>query len=437
MTEDSPVGNDFASQMIEGYGCTARDEFFAAVACFKKALKHAPCEAEGWVALGRVLIKLGLKDEALEAMQRAHALAPARSGVAGDLARLYRWHGKDGEAEEMLRAFIERVPGNVPGMCELCHLLAAQERWREAAEVAQEIFLLGASPGVDFSIKFSMALIWLQRHTEAVALLENLAWHNADHADTWLHLGRAYATIGAIEKARKAFDHYMALKPDDNMRGMVELAEYTGPSGLGSEYVRGLFNMIAEHFDDKLISVLGYKAPTVMREALGPFLEAGRRYDVLDLGCGTGLPGLVFKSCAKSLVGIDLSPAMLNQARQRRLYDKLYTGDIVDVMKENGLETDIAVVVDVLPYIGPLERLFEAVHGALRPGGLFALTTEMLSENAGVDYALNLVKRFAHKQSYLRRLATRHGYEVLVCEDFTLRLESGLPVVGTMFVARK
>ena len=44
---------------------------------------------------------------------------------------------------------------------------------------------------------------------------------------------------------------------------------------------------------------------------------------VLDLGCGTGLAALPFRPFSDWVVGVDLSPAMLAQARKKGLYDRL------------------------------------------------------------------------------------------------------------------
>src|SRR6185312_3401290 len=47
---------------------------------------------------------------------------------------------------------------------------------------------------------------------------------------------------------------------------------------------------------------------------------------MLDLGCGTGLAGTAFAPLADRLVGVDLSPAMVAQAENKQLYDRVATG---------------------------------------------------------------------------------------------------------------
>lgn len=48
--------------------------------------------------------------------------------------------------------------------------------------------------------------------------------------------------------------------------------------------------------------------------------------DILDLGCGTGLIGSWFKDYARTLVGVDVSPMMLDMATKKGCYHELRRG---------------------------------------------------------------------------------------------------------------
>lgn len=48
--------------------------------------------------------------------------------------------------------------------------------------------------------------------------------------------------------------------------------------------------------------------------------------DILDLGCGTGLIGSWFKDYARTLVGVDVSPTMLDMATKKGCYQELRRG---------------------------------------------------------------------------------------------------------------
>lgn len=48
--------------------------------------------------------------------------------------------------------------------------------------------------------------------------------------------------------------------------------------------------------------------------------------DILDLGCGTGLVGSWFKDYGRKIVGVDVSPTMLDMATKKGCYHELRKG---------------------------------------------------------------------------------------------------------------
>ena len=85
--------------------------------------------------------------------------------------------------------------------------------------------------------------------------------------------------------------------------------------------------------------------------------------DVLDLGCGTGQAGAWVKDYARSMVGVDLSSAMLSEARRKGLYQELYEMSITEYVDsvvskgDNGCSSstfDVIVAAEVFSYIGDL-----------------------------------------------------------------------------------
>jgi SAM-dependent methyltransferase len=115
-------------------------------------------------------------------------------------------------------------------------------------------------------------------------------------------------------------------------------------------------------------------------------------FDALDLGCGTGrffwaVPG------ARSLVGLDASRAMLEQARHPYRADAiaapvtLVHGDLLAHDFEPS-RFDLVYSIGVLAEHSPLdERIVANVARWLRPGGVFAFTT-VHPESASVPRTL-------------------------------------------------
>ena len=51
------------------------------------------------------------------------------------------------------------------------------------------------------------------------------------------------------------------------------------------------------------------------------------------MGCGTGLIGLELEKYCNYLEGIDLSIKMIEEAKQKKVYDKLIQTEIIDYLK--------------------------------------------------------------------------------------------------------
>jgi ubiquinone/menaquinone biosynthesis C-methylase UbiE len=121
---------------------------------------------------------------------------------------------------------------------------------------------------------------------------------------------------------------------------------------------------------------------TATAEALpGPF-GAG-----LDVCCGTGAGLTVLQRlCQGPITGVDFSAGMLAQARHAFPEAGLVRADVRALPFAAGF--DLAVTFGALGHFLPEERpaLFEGVHRALRPGGLFAIAMGAPAPPSSVKY---------------------------------------------------
>jgi predicted TPR repeat methyltransferase len=156
--------------------------------------------------------------------------------------------------------------------------------------------------------------------------------------------------------------------------------------------------------------------------------------DILDIGCGTGLAGEVFRPLAGRLDGIDLSPKMLACARRRGLYDRLEAGEIVALLSGWAAHYNAVIAADVLGYFGDLRPVFDGVLKVLHRQGLFVFSVE---KGESVDYRLRASGRYQHTAGYLRQCAQSAGFEVLSLGEAILREQHGQPVTGHPVVMRR
>ena len=147
---------------------------------------------------------------------------------------------------------------------------------------------------------------------------------------------------------------------------------------------------------------------------------------ILDLGCGTGLCGELLRPLVDAIDGIDLSAAMLEQARGRGIYRHLERHELNAYLAARTTPADLFVAADVFGYIGDLAPAFAAVRRLLRAGGCFAFTVEQLLD--GGDYTLQPCLRYRHSEDYVRRLAAQHGFTVRELAADTLRHDQQTPI---------
>ena len=208
-------------------------------------------------------------------------------------------------------------------------------------------------------------------------------------------------------------------------------------------YVQSLFDQYADYYNAHVKEKLQYKVPGLLRAAVAKVLsgklKTGR---VLDLGCGTGLCGIYFRDLAYELVGVDLSPKMIEKAETLGAYDKLEIAEAEEYLARLEPEVeafDLIIAADVLVYFGNLEDLFKGVSQKINKNGHFAFTVEALgsdlaSDQQGISFRLNENGRYAHSADYIQNLAQQYGFNILLQESIILRENDGQAVHGFLYV---
>jgi predicted TPR repeat methyltransferase len=270
----------------------------------------------------------------------------------------------------------------------------------------------------------------------AITCFERALALDPDSPEAVWGLAESLYAKGRKSRALVQFRRFLELRPAsaEALHTVAALGGAVAPDRAPDSYLVSLFDRYAEDFDRSLIEDLKYCAPELLRAAVDEVAPAAKRLDIVDLGCGTGLAGAVFHPLARRLAGVDLSPAMLERARTRSIYDALEQAELCAYLSAHPESFDLAVAADAFCYAGELGPAFRAVAAALRAGGWLAFTTE---RRKGPGWRLTGSGRYAHHPAYLRKAAREAGLEEIVSRNATLRLEYGEPVEGTVSVMRR
>jgi predicted TPR repeat methyltransferase len=277
-------------------------------------------------------------------------------------------------------------------------------------------------------------------HVRARASFEQALQLKPGNADTHYNLGVLCSEAGMREDAARHFRHCLEKDPEDG-RGAAMLLAHLGlaeaPQRTSEAQLRNIYDVRAQFWDRER-----YFAHQLVADALKQHAPSSRA-DILDIGCGTGLVGALVRGMAARLDGVDLSPAMLEKARAKKLYDRLDEGDLVAAMEERAGRYDAIAAAATLIHFGDLGAIFRAAATALRKDGLFVFTV-FPNETDNADFAVAASARlaqsgcFRHSAGYIERLATENALATAALEQVRHEQDQdGNPVPGLLAVLRK
>jgi predicted TPR repeat methyltransferase len=384
------------------------------------ALDAAPQDAQAWSHQGMALAALGRDESAQASHARALQIDPQRPG---DWLRRADALNRLGRHTEAL-------------MC-LDRALAIQPR------------------DAGLHVKRAQTLVAQQRLEPALQALEHALALDSSRPDAWSELGSLLSEMGRTEEALRSWQKALDCGGDEALLRYQMAGAHArltpedpslphAPAHPPRHYVERLFDGYAKSFDDHL-QRLEYRAPQTLANGLAALplavtSEGAQRSQyrhALDLGCGTGLCAAPLGPWTLRLTGVDLSAAMLTQARSLGRYDTLVQADLVEHLQHTCERHDLVVAADVFIYVGALDHVFAGVQRVIEPQGVFCCSVECIEDDR--DFALLPSLRYGHSQRYLRSLAQAHGFDAIRLEAGPLRRDERHTVRGlyAWFVAQR
>lgn len=437
---------------------------------YEKAIQLKPDYLQAYFNLGLLFVAETQLERAIVQFNHALALNPQSVEAHWQLAFIY-WQCND---LEKVQLHYQKLFELTPRSTELLNNMGALALKKNQLEVAIDYF----KQALEIDPKHKEA-----RNNLAVSLLEKndfneAIWHyslylNLEPNDKIALYNRAQALMltgqlsKAIEDLKKILvldtNHIEAycnlaaiyLKLEDRNTALINYQEVLNrqkahpiasymqsaltqqaiPTTPPIEYIKNLFDNYAFQFDIHLKEVLHYKTPELLKQQVIPYLKH-KNYNVLDLGCGTGLSGVPFSEIAKKLTGIDVSSKMLAQAKSKNCYDELIEKDILTGLSELNEAYDLILAIDTLVYFGELDTLFSKISSHMQENGLFAFSIE-LSNKPGIDYKLQTTGRYQHTNEYIKKLAKKNKLKCLKSLSVDGRYQNNKFVKNGLFLLTK
>jgi predicted TPR repeat methyltransferase len=424
---------DFSTTMRRAVDLHVHGQLGEAETIYRRIIAEIPEQFDAIHNLGVLLIQRGRNDEALDFLRRASAINPQSASAHLNIGNALRNLDRPQDA---LQGYDRALAINV-NYAEAHNNRGVQlrrlGRFNEALESYDRAVALKPAYAEAHNNRATVLREDLKRNQEALAAAEQALRLTPKDPDAHLNRAHALAALKRTEEAVASYRSALACGGDTELLSyyLAALGVGTTPATSPPRYVESLFDQYAGRFDHSLAG-LKYAIPERLFETVVALAHPDERsLDIVDLGCGTGLCGPLFRALARTLTGVDLSVGMLEKAAERKLYDHLAKADLVDFLDAHPASFDLAIATDVFIYIGALERSFAAVAKALRPKGRFAFSVEACN---GDSFVIRSSRRFAHSIPYLETLAGRHGFHVDGIIPVAVRLEEGQDILGHVAV---
>ena len=351
------------------------------------------------------------------------------------LGMLHFQRGERDEAIKLVRRSLTSLGTNPHAWNNLANMLLACDRSQEAADAYEKATQYGPQMAEAWCNR-AVCLRRVRQYDLAIDCFLKTIELKPQYEVVYERLGMMLYSLGRFRDAADVYRKWLEQKPDNPVaRHMLSaLSGEDVPARADDEYLRVLFDRFATSFDDNLTE-LGYRAPELLASTLGEYVATDGRLDILDAGCGTGRCGPLLRSMARRLVGVDLSPGMIDVARPRNVYDELVVGELVAFMSSRPAAFDVIVSADTLVYFGALEEAAATARQCIRPGGVLAFTVERLVD-AEEPYRIQPHGRYAHREDYVRQVLLNAGFGPVDIKPVVLRRERGEDVHGHLVAAR-
>jgi len=446
-------------------GGATDDKIATAIDACRAALAKRANNTKAAAALATLLRQTGDEDGALAALARAAAHGDAASAArwavaledrgddAGEAWRLAWAHSGDVEAFRGLvgyelrakrfaraRAIVEERLAAEPTCAAALELRATERRAAgdaaEAARLYAEAADVAKRTGGDAAgavLRCALGRAGAGELGAAAAAFQEALQLDAERADIWRELAffldeKRGDRAGAVAALKRAVD----LDAGEG-QARAQLAKWTDGdedwrrAPLDASYVSGLFDQFANTFEQKLVGDLSYRGHLQCAGLLARSLPKRPGVVAVDVGAGTGLCGAALRDALpiEEIVGVDVSPRMLDAAREKGVYEDLVVADGAAYLATRGPgSVDVLVAADVFAYVGDCAELFAAARRVLKADGRFAFTLEERASGFGLGDG----GRFAHSEAYLRDAAATAGLAVIDVERAVMRTQRGADV---------
>jgi len=290
---------------------------------------------------------------------------------------------------------------------------------------------------LDINPKYYDALINLiklrqyqELHEEAENLCLKALEINKNNNMGFKLLGISQINQRKIDLGIKNLNISQKIKFDRSIEHQIDILKGKEVDTTPMEFIENTFDHYANKFDHHLINILNYSVPNFIEKELNLIDKKIKFENVIDLGCGTGLCGKFLKNKSSNLIGIDISPRILEKADKKNIYDKLICSNFIDYLKKTSSQFDLFVAADVFIYTGEISETFDLIKKRATKESYFIFSTETLNQG---NYKLQESGRFSHSENYIKQKSIENSMILISKKDIKVRKEKNKWIKGHLY----
>ncbi len=427
---------DFAAAHFNlGLLLLKHNEFTAAKTQFKNVLALNPAHSEALFLTAVLCLENNQLKEAKDAFQKVLEQNPEQLEAMTNLGVIALKEEKSQQAIDYFSSVLAINNEHIDARNNLASTFMHHDRF-ENALMHYDVLLQKEPDNVEYHYNSGVAQMALGHLNEAIGHFEHILRLNETHFPALNNLAAIYIRLNDKPKARDMLEKAVAANPEDSASRHM-LRALTGRETTNTiyspEYACNLFDNYAVYYDQHMQGQLNYSVPQHIAKLLHQ-LQLNALNHCLDLGCGTGLSGIVMRESCQTLTGVDISKKMLAQANEKQIYDQLIEAELIQYLQQNDTRYELIVAADVLPYLGELETLFRVLTPRLTSQGLFVFTAEISIEK---PWQLQETARYSHQPEYIQSLCNQFGFTIIHQEQISARLHEQTDLAVILYACRK
>ena len=400
---------------------------------FKNVLTLNPNHADAQFYLGALQLEANQLEKAEKSFHKALMINSEHVEALANLGVVALKHQKSQLAVDYFTKALALDNDNLDARNNIAATFIHNDLF-ENALMHYDVLLEHEPHNIEYLYNAGVAQMALGHLKEATTLFETILTLEDDHFATLNNLAAIHIRLGHHDQAIVLLEHALVANPHDKTSQFM-LHALTGDKKNAQacpSYVNNLFNNYALFYEQHLQGSLNYSLPHLIARVLHQLNCLKVNYTI-DLGCGTGLCGVVLRELTKHLIGVDIAAKMLAIAKKKGIYDQLVEEELITFLQKNKQCYELAVAADVFPYLGELNALFAILQQRVASDGIFIFSHEICDQE---PWQLQETARFCHHPDYIKTLCAKHGFEIVYQEKVVARLQNEQPLYVMLYATK-